>query len=300
MLKFIGYGSAFNTELGNNSAYIKDGSTLFLIDCGSNTFDRIRKMNLLDGVEKIYVLITHTHPDHVGSLGDLIFYSYYSMGEIMKPCLTVLAPKDVNVMITLKAMGVRGELYNFVRMDVFANIDMNGERLLISALKVNHVPELTCYGYGISFKGDNGYYSGDSNEIPSNVLELLKGGWYDYFYQDTCKADYEGNVHLSLRKLDELVDKSVRDRVYCMHLDESFDINEARNLGFKTVTPIDYREGDIFNIEGKDYALRFINKLGGCWLEPILYRNSDSYVSGGLNKTVMYEDLDNFELIDRY
>lgn len=47
MLKFLGRGSAFNTEEGNTSAYIKENRTLFLIDCGSNIFERIMFKDLL-------------------------------------------------------------------------------------------------------------------------------------------------------------------------------------------------------------------------------------------------------------
>jgi len=42
MLKFIGSGSAFNTKLGNNSAYYKEGNQMLLIDCGSNILQYIR------------------------------------------------------------------------------------------------------------------------------------------------------------------------------------------------------------------------------------------------------------------
>ena len=77
MLKFIGTGSAFNTKLGNTSAYIKDNNTLLLIDCGELTFARILSLNLLDDVNEVHIAITHTHPDHIGSLGSLIFYCFF-------------------------------------------------------------------------------------------------------------------------------------------------------------------------------------------------------------------------------
>ena len=81
MLKFIGSGSAFNTKLGNTSAYYKIGHQMLLIDCGSNIFHRIKEHNLLEGIEDIHVLITHTHADHVGSLADLIFIAIIVMAK---------------------------------------------------------------------------------------------------------------------------------------------------------------------------------------------------------------------------
>jgi hypothetical protein len=56
------------------------------------------------------------------------------------------------------------------------------------------------------------YYSGDSNSIKSSVLERLKNGDIDRLYQDTCKLDYEGNAHLSLRRLTDIVEPGLEIR----------------------------------------------------------------------------------------
>ncbi len=79
MLQFLGIGSAFNTTLGNTSAYYKLGDVLILVDAGGMIFHTLLSKGLLKDIRKIDILITHMHPDHVGSLGDLIFYAYYSM-----------------------------------------------------------------------------------------------------------------------------------------------------------------------------------------------------------------------------
>ena len=81
MLNFIGIGSAFNTQFGNTSAFIKKEDSLLLIDSGGTVFHRLQELNILEELKKIYIVITHTHPDHVGSLGDVIFYSYYILGH---------------------------------------------------------------------------------------------------------------------------------------------------------------------------------------------------------------------------
>lgn len=234
MLKFVGIGSAFNTKLGNNNAYMKNRDNLLLIDCGSSTFSRIQEMGLLDGVKSVIVLMTHTHPDHIGSLGDLIFYGYYSMGEFEKPSVTVVAPKDLYIENHLNTVGVKRETYGLAEIDeVYTWISKLA--IGIQPVRVNHVDELNCYGYLLYNKDRLGYYSGDCYEIPSDILTALNNGDFDYFYQDTCKADYDGNVHLSLRKLTELVDERQRNKVYCMHLDGSFNREEAEGLGFNVV-----------------------------------------------------------------
>ena len=68
-LKFLGRGAAFNPKEGNNSAYFIENNQLFLIDCGENIFERLVENGLLESVESINLMITHTHSDHVGSLG---------------------------------------------------------------------------------------------------------------------------------------------------------------------------------------------------------------------------------------
>lgn len=72
-LKFLGRGSAFNVEQGNTSAYYRSGEDMLLIDCGCTVFYEIRKRCLLCGIENLYIAITHSHSDHIGSLADLIF-----------------------------------------------------------------------------------------------------------------------------------------------------------------------------------------------------------------------------------
>lgn len=116
MLNFIGRGSAFNTKEGNNSTFIKNENHLLLVDCGSDVFSRIMELNLLQNVEEIDVIITHLHPDHFGSLGDLIFYSYFGIGEGKLPTLTVHHYSDKLEEI-LENMGV----YSFIHVPLSEN-----------------------------------------------------------------------------------------------------------------------------------------------------------------------------------
>lgn len=257
MLKFIGNGSAFNTELGNNSAYIKDGNYLFLIDCGSNIFDRLKTSNILEGVKNIEVLITHFHPDHIGSLGDLIFYAYY----VLNAHLTVLTPEGNMLIDILDSMGVNISLYDCVLIDRKKGSFLVGLDVDIKPILTKHVDELICYGYilkyneiadkeyslgdRVSYNSTVYYYSGDSNIIPNEIMEIFISGEINMIYQDTCSQDYDGNVHLSIRKLQEYIEPSERHRVYCMHLDEKFDREYAESLGFNVVRNI-YQEHSDF------------------------------------------------------
>lgn len=235
MLKFIGSGSAFNTKLGNNSAYYKEGNKLLLIDCGSNTFHRIRELNLLEGIEEIHVLITHTHPDHVGSLGDLIFYSYYSLGEMMKIKTTVYFPEGLEVDELIRINGASGQCYLYELSKESENILEAFHELWVAPFESSHVDEMKSFSYIMAINKNYIFYSGDINELDYADRKLINSMSCDYVYVDTCKADYEGNVHLSLRQLSEDIEPEARNKVWCMHLDEGFDRKEAEDLGFNVV-----------------------------------------------------------------
>ena len=228
MLKFIGIGSAFNTAEGNTSAYIRKNEKLFLIDCGSANFHFMKESGFLDGIEEIHVYITHTHSDHIGSLSDLIFYFYYEI----KKRVNVYAVRDLGVDKYLLMNGVATPCYNYKPITHNGFFEVLGYTMVV--MKTNHVPELLSYGLLIENKnGDLAMYTGDTNELNESVNQWFEDGVLDYLYVDTCSQDYDGNVHLSLLKLHKTVNKEYRNRVWCMHLDEKFDKELARSLGFK-------------------------------------------------------------------
>lgn len=234
-LKFIGSGSALNTFLGNNSAFIREGNSILLIDCGSTTFSRIQKLNLLDGIKSLYVLITHRHPDHISSLGDLIFYAKY----ITDIDISVLTPDDTNVSKLLRYMGVDGSLYNLIKLPQHYLLKSDDLEMGISYVPVKHVEDLPSYGYILDYNKIKVFYSGDSKALPETVLK----GFYDkeigYIYHDVCSFNYDGNPHMFIEQLCTIIGKEERDRVFCMHYDEGFDKLKAIQLGFNLVNNVE-------------------------------------------------------------
>lgn len=242
MLKFLGRGSAFNIKEGNTSAYIKDNGVLFLIDCGSNIFERILKSNILEGVEDVYVAITHPHPDHVGSLGDFIFYCYYKLGITVN-----LYEIDDNLGAMLYLGGVSNQLIN--------NFDGNIPKI---GLKLNHIEadhqkifELKpssgvnsngimleyenmffCYSFIIEYNGKKAFYSGDCSTV-----DFKKIGEIDIYYIETCSVDYKENVHYYIENLykDCILNNIELSTVRCMHVDSDEVIERAKQIGFYVV-----------------------------------------------------------------
>lgn len=234
MLNFIGIGSAFNTQLGNTSAFIKKDASLLLIDSGGTVFHRLQELNILEELKKLYIVITHTHPDHVGSLGEVIFYAYYILGY--KP--TVFFPNREQMKNFLISIGVSQEMYLLECSNKVEIIDESLGEISIEFLPVSHVNTIPAYGFVMRQTDSGIYYSGDSSSIDHDIITRLKSGELDRLYQDTCGLDYEGNNHMSLRKLKETIHPDLRNKVYCMHLDQYIDQKEIVGQGFNVVMMI--------------------------------------------------------------
>ena len=102
MLTFLGWGSGFASE--NTSAYLENENDLFLVDCGYIVFQKVREKLNLEKYRNIYILITHLHPDHAGSLGQLILYLNYVLAK--KPTVVTRCEK---MPVFLSSIGVNEE-----------------------------------------------------------------------------------------------------------------------------------------------------------------------------------------------
>lgn len=95
-LKFLGTGSAFNTKLGNTSAYLlnNDKSAMLLFDCGETVFSKLKPiLEKNKNISEFTICITHSHSDHMGSLPTLLYYLYYMYKDECK------CNKNINVHI---------------------------------------------------------------------------------------------------------------------------------------------------------------------------------------------------------
>ena len=224
-LKFLGSGSAFNSKLGNTSAYIINGGEFILIDCGGDVFHKILSKKTLNNndILTVNVFITHMHPDNIGSLGDLIFYCYY----ILHITVNVFCV-DTNIENTLNSLGCI-DCYNYIKLSY--NIPRVTKKYTITPIKTNHVDEIISSGFLFEFDDETFYYSGDSYEIPSEVLDAFNSNKIDYLFQDTCKADYQNNLHMNIDTLYNTITFD-RNKVYCMHLDDALYRNTDKIISY--------------------------------------------------------------------
>ncbi|MCF0131215.1 MAG: MBL fold metallo-hydrolase [Pseudobutyrivibrio sp.] len=229
MLKFLGNGSAFNNRRDNNSAYFKHDKTLVLIDAGSTVFKNALNKNIFADVSEVFIAITHLHMDHCGSIGQIIMYLYYKMN--IRP--TVIFPQT-DIINILDSSGITRDMYNIVITDdkyIIHNHD--NEMITLKIMKSSHVDTIDSYSFLFNYLDKyRFYYSGDAKSIPETVLSDFKNKTIDVIYQDTCGVTNQGNAHLNIEDLCLLIPKEYRNKVYCMHLDQTLEDKYIEDKGF--------------------------------------------------------------------
>ncbi len=208
MLTFLERGSAFSDE--QNCAFFTDGSDLVLTDLSMSGFHKLRRRGM-EGTGHIYVLVTHTHSDHVGGIPMLIHYAFY----VWHVPVTVGAPSEV-VGKQLKTLiseldGCADAAYEIV--------DAASLKWVKRVILTEHAPSLDgrCFGYQLDIGGRNVIYTGDTSTL-EKFLPYIDGDTVLY----TEAASRFSGVHLHLEKaigtLRTLSESGTE--IYLMHLDD--------------------------------------------------------------------------------
>jgi ribonuclease BN (tRNA processing enzyme) len=225
-LTFLGLGSAFNPTMENSNACFTSGETFFLLDCGETTFGRIWNNPDYVASRAVHVLVTHLHADHVGSLGSLISYSYYVTGKKVR----VFHPLDTIVRL-LDLLGIQRGCYEFAKLEENEEGDI-GEGLKAKPLQVDHVDDMTCFGYILSDEKEKIYFSGDAKNMPLEVLKGLSDRSIQRAYQDTSAKESDHPTHATISYLEKIIEPALRSRVFCIHLDYDYrDVLKEKGFG---------------------------------------------------------------------
>lgn len=225
-IEFLGIGSAWNIKYDNTSAYIKKNNKMILIDCGESIARKIIYDNILDGVDELYILLSHTHSDHVGSLGTLLFYSTYN--KRIKNYIVL--PNNIeylnNLKEYLKLVDISSEVI-FVDANTLKEIF---EFKTFYILKATHVKTLPCYCFVFEDEDNLIYYSADNSNIEyiKHFLQYENAKIYTEI-TDNSKLSEE---HLELELLERATNVSQRKRIYLMHINESISEEKIKNKGF--------------------------------------------------------------------
>jgi ribonuclease BN (tRNA processing enzyme) len=232
-LTFLGRGAGFNPAEGSTSAYFLDKGELFLIDCGESIFDAFVEKKLLDSASSLNIFITHTHSDHIGSMGSLLLYA-----SVVKNIKTnIITGENMAYLPQIRALldiyGLPKRMYQFVNVSELENRYSQFNR--VRYIRTYHCEELeTC---AILFETDKGlvFYSGDMKD-PAPILEIIKSGQkIDKLYIDSYNDPVPNPFHFRLQEIYDIIPPELRPRIYCMHFNSRRCMDDALAFGFNVV-----------------------------------------------------------------
>lgn len=232
---FLGRGAAFNVLEGNTAAYVRDGANLLLIDCGETVFQQLIARQILTGVKQVWVVVSHLHSDHCGSLGSLGHYCRYVLG--IK--LTVLVPEDqAYVQQLAQLLSLFGNDENSCEMTPCKQWQGAGSIRGIQYVSTEHAKGMRCYSFVLDTEEGAVFYSADTCTTETLLAFLRQHDQVSAIFMDTTDADYPGNIHLPLKKLAEALPPAMIDRTWLMHLNGPAVAEQGEKLGFHIVSII--------------------------------------------------------------
>ena len=223
-LKFLGRGAAFYPVAGNTNAFFEADGDLFFLDFGESAFEKVYRMFDLKRYRHIYVLLTHLHADHAGSLASLISYTHC----MLKIHITVVHPLDTVV----RLLALQGISTSFSRYLPALETDCP---VKAKPVEVPHAEDMRAFGYLVTHAGETLYFSGDSAVFPEEVAKAYMEGKIARIYHDT--SSHESSAHCCYQQLAQRIPKEKRAYVYCMHLDDDY-AGMLREMGFSVVEAV--------------------------------------------------------------
>ncbi len=207
-LHFLGCGAGFNPNYGSNSAYLNlPDRGVLLLECGEQTFARL--VNLPDFLNAKYlvVLLSHTHSDHAGSLGNMVMHSYNVLHRRTTIGYGGLRQRR-EIKRLLRSFGVPRECYQLMSIDrvndlISEHTNLNEGYISTEMTPTKHTNLLACYSINITRMGKGGrtdgiYWSGDTCEIEPMLDYLIMG--YRVYQEVSARHN---PTHVNIQDLDK-------------------------------------------------------------------------------------------------
>ena len=168
-IRFLGTGGAFDAHLGNSAAWLELNGSNILIDCGHSVYGKINELGLADKID--YILPTHLHDDHVGSLSTTILHQKHMRNPGRKA--QILYEDSFHGRLMKERMAgylsfslIRPEEYlDFVPLETVQGIkaiDTTG----------HHVADMVTFGFLFEDGSDRVIYSGDMG-TPRIIFDVV-------------------------------------------------------------------------------------------------------------------------------
>lgn len=164
-----------------------------MIDCGSTTFSQLAQLELIERID--YILITHLHFDHIGSLPTLLAYRKYKTD---KDIPKILLPKqELGEQLTkLLSCSLEESLADFGTISDIPGIDF------IETTN-QHKPGMISFAYHFIEDDHLIYYSGDigNADVAIDFLSGREESKIQVFHETSHLSDVE--VHASYKEVEE-------------------------------------------------------------------------------------------------
>lgn len=231
-LKFTGRGAMLYPSEGNTAAYFEEDNNLFLFDCGEDVANKLIKMNKLNKDTECFLFITHTHSDHIGSLGTLQQYLYWVCNKKLNIVYGNEMSYFEDIKLLTKILGLVDDTFNLINENELDNKFKVFNK--IRYVKSNHgnVPLTSCSIIVNTNDGDI-LYTGDiaDNKVIVDFINNSKN--IDKMYID---ASYNKSpVHISVDEIKETIPDELKNKVYAMHINDIKVIDKIKEYGFNLV-----------------------------------------------------------------
>lgn len=193
-IKFVSTGGIFDYKLGNSSAIVQLNNGKVLIDCGYTVFGELTKKNLLDSID--YLLLTHLHGDHAGSLHPAILH----WANIRKRKIKLIYTTE-----EFKAYLVDYLKYFLINVDNYIDFVPISSIKEIGYLDTHnlHVEGIQSFMYYFNFDDQFIYFSGDLGDVnfSLNFLRSINHSNILVFHEVSF---LQGSAHVYYKELEIL------------------------------------------------------------------------------------------------